>query len=271
MRLILPLFLAEVLLGSWNLKWFPSGRAEHRAKPEVEERHYEAAANVIGETIKPRTVVFLQELRSAETASNLAARVGLNVAAVSAWRTYDGRLGWQQCAILTDLPVKSGEWHYARPVKGMKGKPPRGYVRAIIDGGEDGELDCICVHLKSNYGAGSDPAAGALNRRKREEAVRQLPKDSEVAVIAGDFNFDCFADEFAGEETADILVWSGFVNCWAGVEFGLRGTHPGNTRWPDSTLDYIFTKGLKQQGAPSLGARDRVSDHRMVWLKVSRD
>lgn len=234
------------------------------------ERNYEAAAKEIKDGLKPRAIVFLQEIRNAQCASNLAARAGLNVAAVSSFRNYDGRTGWQQCAILTDLPVKECEWKYFHGAKGIKGKPPRGYVRAKIDAGEDGVIDCICVHLKSNYGAGKDESVKMQNRRKREESVRQLPKDSPVAVVAGDLNFDAFSGEFEGEQTADILVWSGFADAWAGAPLELRGTHPGSGRWPDSTLDYIFLKGLRSGEYPSLGSHGGVSDHRIVWLRAFR-
>ena len=39
----------DVLCGTWNLKWFPSGRAEHRASPRVEKANIADAADVVRE------------------------------------------------------------------------------------------------------------------------------------------------------------------------------------------------------------------------------
>ena len=38
------LSLCAVLCGTWNLKWYPSGRAEHRASPRVEAANEADAA-----------------------------------------------------------------------------------------------------------------------------------------------------------------------------------------------------------------------------------
>ena len=33
----LAVMLAAVVVGTWNGNWFPTGRAEHRAHPDVED------------------------------------------------------------------------------------------------------------------------------------------------------------------------------------------------------------------------------------------
>ena len=104
------LVIFAVLAGSWNLKWFPSGRAEHRASARVEAANIADAAEVIRDNLKGTgRIMFLQELRSPQACSNLVAAIGdktLKVAAASAFRDFrDNRLQWQQLGILTDLPV----------------------------------------------------------------------------------------------------------------------------------------------------------------------
>ena len=66
-----------VLAGSWNLKWFPSGRAEHRASARVESANIADAADVIRANLKGSgRVLFLQEMRDAKACSNLVVAIG---------------------------------------------------------------------------------------------------------------------------------------------------------------------------------------------------
>ena len=43
--------LAAVVVGTWNGRWFPSGRAEHRANPEVEAATVSAAGRMLKEAL----------------------------------------------------------------------------------------------------------------------------------------------------------------------------------------------------------------------------
>ena len=90
-------------VGTWNLKWFPSGRAEHRASPRVEAANISDAAEVIRGELKGKgRILFLQELRDPLSCSNLVVAVGdkkLQVAVATAYRDFrDNRLQWQQLA-----------------------------------------------------------------------------------------------------------------------------------------------------------------------------
>jgi len=276
------LLLAEVTLGSWNLKWFPSGRSEHRSSPRVEAANCEDAAEVIRAGLgKDGAVLFFQELRDASATTNLVKAIGRGKfapAITSEFRTADRRLDWQQCAIITDLPVLDSRWGYWKPRSDSRKRAPRGYAYALVDGGKDGLIACWCVHLKSNYGA-TTPAKRADNRYKREIAAEDLVELARSAVapdgrritrfvIAGDFNTDPFSGEFVDERTMAILEGGGFANCFAGLPLADRGTHPGNTRYRDSTLDFFFLRGLQGIGKPRLSEAVPLSDHRMIWLRV---
>ena len=269
------LLIFALIAGTWNLKWFPSGRAEHRASERVEAANINDAADIVRNRLKGRgRVLFLQELRDPLACSNLVAAIGdarLHVAVASAYRDFrDNRLQWQQLAIVTDLPVLESEWRYAKRVNGLY--VPRGYAYALLDGGKAGRIACFCVHLKSNYGA-NKPEAKAANTSKRTALMRQVlaaarKVDADRIVIAGDFNADRFQRQFAGERMFQMLAQDGFEDCWEGAAPEERGTHPGNTRYPDSTLDYVFFRGFGKCKARSLASAHPVSDHRLAVMEL---
>ena len=263
-----------VLAGSWNLKWFPSGRAEHRASARVESANIADAADVIRANLKGAgRVLFLQEMRDAKACSNLVVAIGdtnLKVAVASAFRDFrDNRLQWQQLGIVTDMPVLKTEWKYSKKADGMF--VPRGYAYALLDGEEEGRIACFCVHLKSNYGA-KKAAKKKENMLKREAAIRQVLAAAENCgadkiLIAGDFNSDRFQRAFKDERIFSMLESAGFRDAWEGTDPSQRGTHPGSSRYPDSTLDYVFYKGYSRCASHSLAPAVPVSDHRMLAMK----
>ena len=264
-----------VLAGSWNLKWFPSGRAEHRASARVESANIEDAADVIRANLKGSgRVLFLQELRDANACSNLVTAIGdtnLNVAVATAFRDFrDNRLQWQQLGIVTDLPVIKAEWRYSKKADGMF--VPRGYAYALLDGGEEGRIACFCVHLKSNYGA-KKAAKKKENMLKREAAIRQVLAaagncGADKILIAGDFNSDRFQKAFKDERMFPMLESAGFKDGWEGTAPSERGTHPESSRYPDSTLDYVFYKGYSRCASRFLAPAVPVSDHRMLTMDL---
>ena len=218
-------------------------------------------------------------LRDDSACSNLLVAVGatnLTLASVSSFRDWDRRLLWQQCAIATTYPVLDSSWSYWRRPKHVF--PPRGFAYAIVDAGQDGVIACYCVHLKSNYGA-TKPEIRAQNATKREVVATQLVDLSKKIVlrdgrhvdrviIAGDFNTDPHLKRFAEEKTLPILVSAGFVDCFADRPVDRRTTHPGSTRFPDSTLDYILYRGFSSASQPFIAPEVPLSDHRMVWITL---
>jgi len=285
----------DVLCGTWNLKWFPSGRAEHRASPRVEKANIDDAADVVREGLRKAglvssglspivgetgVILFFQEVRDSAACSKLVAAVGatnLTVASVSTYRDWDNRLLWQQCGIATTLPVVESSWSYWKR-SATKLFLPRGYAYAVVDAGKDGLIACFCVHLKSNYGA-TKPETRAQNAQKREIIAKQmvdLTKKIKTAdgrvigriIIAGDFNTDPTAARFKQEQTFPVLEQAGFVNCFAGLPLEKRGTHPGGKTYPDITFDYVLHRGFAQADEPVLSPEVPLSDHRMVWLRL---
>ena len=269
------ILIFAVLAGSWNLKWFPSGRAEHRASQRVESANIADAAHVIRANLKGcGRVMFVQEVRSPQVCSNLVEAIGdpkLKVAVATAFRDFrDNRLQWQQLGILTDLPVLEAEWKYAKRAGRMF--VPRGYAYALLDGGDEGKIACFCVHLKSNYRA-RKAAVRRDNMLKREAAIRQILAAAKSCgadriLIAGDFNSDRFQKEFTDEKMFPVLESAGFKDGWEGVGLSERGTYPGRGRYPDSTLDYVFYRGYARCLSRSLAPAVPLSDHRMLVMEL---
>lgn len=276
------LALAAVTLATWNGKWFPSGRAEHRASPEVEARTVASAGRMIGDAftrIDPSgtndIVLCLNEMRNKETVLALAKATGradLKLAAISAYRRRD-RFDQQQDAILTTLPVAACAWSRWRVEKART--PPRGYVYADLVFPGAVTTRVYAVHLKSNYGQRNE-ADAELNRLKRTAAIEQIveqeaPKYGKFRrplILAGDMNADAWQKGSEKELMFPALDKAGFQNVLALLPPNERITLPGSGRWKGSALDYIFLRGLEAKAAPSVVPARGISDHNLVMVPV---
>ena len=273
--------LAAVIVGTWSGNWFPSGRAEHRAHPDIEASTISAAAKMLASGLKALdpegtndVIICMCEIRGPKVASNLVAQIGrpgLKVASVSGYRRRD-RFDQQQNIIATTLPVVEASWR-RWDYRGKK-TPPRGYAFAAVLVDNAVTAGVYAVHLKSNYG-GKAPAAARLNRDKRTVAIGQLLEDESrragspvrPSIVAGDMNADCWAKEFAGEPLFDLLSKAGYANMLALMPPGSRGTHPSK-KWGDSALDYVFSKGFAPVAQGHIESAAGISDHNAFFAVV---
>ena len=268
--------LAAVVIGTWNGNWFPSGRAEHRAHPDVEAATITAAAKMLAgglAAVDPEgtndVVLVLNEIRGPRAASNLVAQIGrkgLVVASVSAYRRRD-RFDQQQDVVATTLPVASKGWSTWKNCK--RETPPRGYAYAMLVFSPAVTASVYAVHLKSNYGATTDELRD-LNCAKRACSAEQLAKlgrRSSHAIVAGDFNADPWRREFAKDTLFGILGKTGFQNVMALAPPDKRGTHP-HRRYGDSCLDHIMCKGFSVVVPPRIVPNDSLSDHFAVFAVI---
>lgn len=269
--------VASVLVGTWNGKWFPSGRAEHRAHPDVEEATISASAKMLSHGISSADpfgtndiILVLNEMRDLRSASNLVARIGrkgLRIVAISKYRRRD-RFDQQQDAIATTLPVVDKGWSVWRNRKNET--PPRGYVYADVVVEPAVTAKVYAVHLKSNYGAKSEEAA-SLNRLKRAHAVEQLESQERrnpYVIIAGDLNADKWREEFFRERIFGIFEGGGYTNFLSLLPPGGRGTHPSRVHG-DSALDYIMSKGFAPAGAVFIQPNEGLSDHYAFFALIA--
>ena len=51
------MLIVALVAGTWNLKWFPSGRAEHRASERVEAANIADAADVVRKGLRTAGVL----------------------------------------------------------------------------------------------------------------------------------------------------------------------------------------------------------------------
>ena len=276
--------LASVTVCTWNGQWFPSGRAEHRAAPEVEAQTIEAAAKMLRDGLAKAdpsgendVVLCLNEIRGPKTAKALCDAIGrtnLAVVAVSGYRRRD-RFDQQQDVIATTLPVAGSGWSRWKNAKADT--PPRGYAYADIILEPATTARVYAVHLKSNYGQTTEELA-RRNRTKRSLAIAQIVeqekpkrgKRKRPVVVAGDFNADAWKKEFKADDIFKTLEKAGFLNVLSQLEPETRITFPRRGKFGESTLDYIMLRDLAVDGRPFVLPAGKVSDHNPVFVVLDR-
>ena len=277
-----PFIFAAVVVGTWNGNWFPSGRAEHRAHPDVEAATSAAAAKMLAEGLKEvdpegtnDVILCLNEIRGPRAATNLLAQIGrkdLRMAVISGYRRRD-RFDQQQDVIATTLPVANAHWSKWKGAG--KETPPRGYAFAAVVIDPATTASVYAVHLKSNYGA-TTPELKASNRAKRTVAAQQLvesvkpprgkKRPGSPVIVAGDMNADKWNKNFADEQLFKILEGAGFGNALESLPPKSRGTHPSR-KYGDSALDYVF---FSVSGLPRIVPNDGLSDHRALFVLLQK-
>lgn len=276
--------VAAVTVGSWNGKWFPSGRAEHRAAPHIEARTVAEAGTMLREGLKKAdpygtndVIICLNEMRGPKVVNELIAAIGrtnLTCAVITAYRRRD-RFDMQQDAILTTLPVVAANWSKWKNHKAET--PPRGYAHARVVFPGSVTTEVYSVHLKSNYGQTNEKTA-RLNRAKRSRAIEQLVdqerprrgRKNVPVIIAGDLNADKWSEDFKKDTIFETLAEAGFITPLEFLPPEKRITYPKSGKWGGTALDYIFIRGLRM----SSGARAQIisageiSDHDAVFINV---
>lgn len=273
------IFLAGIVIGTWNGNWFPSRRAEHRAHPDVEQATTLAAGKMLRGGLRKidplatnDVIIVLNEMRGPKAVSNLVAAIAwprLRLAAISGYRRRD-RFDQQQDAILTTLPVAATGWSRWPDYK--RETPPRGYAYVDFLPVPTVTGRVYAVHLKSNYGARKE-VDKKLNFAKRHHAGEALLKNERLfygkprrpVLVAGDFNTDPWRAEFAAETIFADFGAAGFRNALALLPADKRGTHP--SKWHgDSALDHILMRGFEPVSVPFLVPSNDLSDHQAVFV-----
>ena len=251
---------------TWNLQWFPSGKANLR--DPVQEPKRIAEASEVLRSLAP-DVILLQEVRDWETCQRLVSALkplAYQVLVCSAFKE-GGQVSWQQEAIISKMPAQAS-WSESWTPSG-KADPPRGFAFSSIRLGGS-EIAFYCVHLKSNLVRGDFERVTQTNIAKRERAMAQLMDHVrglhnllplvKGIVIGGDLNTNKDQSLFVSEQTLDLLSSSGFKNCFSvSTPLADRITHPGHGKYPDATFDYIFSRGVERSGCRI--SQTSVSDH----------
>lgn len=276
----------DVLVTTWNMKWFPSGKANVRNEDVIENMTIANAGRILAGAVKDQTkhsaadlIVLGQEVRDAEAMSNYvyaAGIEGLKVVVVSNFKDGDVPI-WQQVAILTTLPViDSG---YATWSKGSGVSIPRGFAYVLLDGGEQGPIACFSLHLKSNLNQSGSELENQKNIYKREAASAQIlavvrkmrdafPDKELRVIVGGDFNTNDDDEEYVSESTIRAFYGAHFRSCFRGLKKSQKITHPGANGFPDATFDYILYRGFERIVSRRIYPGQPVSDHNVVALRL---
>ena len=145
----------DVVITTWNMKWFPSGKADLRISQEFESFKIGKAGKMLADAVSSvgfsegdGVIIMAEELRDEDVCSNLVARCpikGLGIAAVSRFKDKAGYPVWQQSAVFTNLKVVEAgymPWQSERYVD-----MPRGFAFAVLGEGDE-LIACFCVHLR---------------------------------------------------------------------------------------------------------------------------
>ncbi len=276
----------DVLVTTWNMKWFPSGLVDLRNSEEAENAIIANAGRILAYAAHDQTrksgadmIVLAQEVRDVEAMSNYvhaAGIQGLKVVSVSHFKDGDVPI-WQQVAILSTLPVLDAG--YATWAKGIGVSIPRGFAYALLDGGKAGPIACFSLHLKSNMNRSGSDVEGQKNIYKREAAAAQvlavvrkmrdgLPGKELRVVVGGDFNTNDDDLEYVSEATLRAFYGAHFRSCFRDLKKSQKITHPGSNGFPDATFDYILYRGFERIVSRKIYPGAPVSDHNLVALRL---
>ena len=182
-----------------------------------------------------------------------------------------GALSRQQVAILSKSQPYLA-WPDAWRSGGGTPALPGGYVFAAMRmAGHN--ADFFSVQFGEGVAARTDEA-----RTQREEAVGQLIEQIaalgnwatnrlEWFLVGGDFNTTLDDPFLRSERTLPRLEALGFANAFAGISLDQRVTLPANSRRPDATVDYIFSRGARQIGRPLI-SRTALAEHCAVTCEM---
>ncbi len=276
----------DVLVTTWNMKWFPSGLVDLRNSEEAENAIVANAGRILSHAVHDQTrksgadmIVLAQEVRDVVAMSNYVHAVGikdLKVVSVSHFKDGDIPI-WQQVAILSTLPVLDAG--YATWAKGIGVSIPRGFAYALLDGGKAGPIACFSLHLKSNMNRSGSAVEGQKNIYKREAAAAQvlavvrkmrdgLPGKELRVVVGGDFNTNDDDLEYVSEATLRAFYGAHFRSCFRDLKKSQKITHPGSNGFPDATFDYILYRGFERIVSRRIYPGAPVSDHNLVALRL---
>ena len=250
---------APVRVTTWNLR--PNAAAAGTNNPPtISAAQLQEAADAL-KKLKPE-VIILQAVPDWGTCDQLAKALKpeiYNVVVCSAFR--DARTqapGRNQVAILSRARAYLS-WTEAWRGSGEAPPAPGGFAFAAIHLG-DKNTGIFSVQLSDDDAEGSRSAA---QQSAREESARQLVRQIAALrnwttnqldglVVAGDFNTSRDDAKLAHEKTLPQLERFGFENMFAGLPPEQRVTLPGNSRRPDATVDYIFTRDAGRIAGPQI-------------------
>lgn len=286
--LVLPL-RGDMIVTTWNMKWFPSGKADLRAEPAYERENVARAGRVLADAFAEQSrsrkgpadlIVLAQEMRDVAVCEDFVRASGipgLKVVTVSNYKDNGGVPLWQQMAIMSTLPVLDSGYTIWSTGDGVS--IPRGFAFALLDAGEAGAIACFSIHLKSNVNRTGSLQEAQKNIYKREAAagqilaaVKELRRRNQGRklriLVGGDFNTNEDDPAFVSEATLRSFYGAHYRSCFRDWKKSQCVTHPGDRFFPDATFDYILYHGFDRIVSRRIYEGAPVSDHNLVALRL---
>lgn len=286
--LVLPL-RGDVIVTTWNMKWFPSGKADLRAEPAYERENVARAGRVLADAFAEQSrsrkgsadlIVLAQEMRDVAVCEDFVRASGipgLKVVTVSNYKDNGGVPLWLQMAIMSTLPVLDSGYTIWSTGDGVS--IPRGFAFALLDAGEAGTIACFSIHLKSNVNRSGSLQESQENIYKREAAagqilaaVKELRRRNHGRklriLVGGDFNTNEDDPAFVSEATLRSFYGAHYRSCFRDWKKSQCVTCSGNRLFPDATFDYILYHGFDRIVSRRIYEGAPVSDHNLVALRL---
>lgn len=287
----------RVRVASYNIEHFTDGQGDDPDRTqEWVQNQARRAAEFINE-MNP-DVLLLMETENTNSLNILNGFLKPPFATAYITRLGDGTGNEEKLnlAVLSRLPVTSATEVDFGPLSGP-GRPTRGFLRAIMDLGDQHRLVVYAVHLKSNFGHRPRNIAQRVHTMEMiaENAnalVQSEPGVQWEMLVAGDTNVDPELPEFAGDPSLKPL--NDWKDLWRGRPLAERTTLP--TRYGDPKLEFppacfdrlfassALTSTPWQVGEPQAipkgvdtrqvnrrpGDGEHVSDHYPIYVDVIR-
>ena len=287
----------RVRVASYNIEHFTDGQGDDPSRTaEWVQNQARRAAELINE-MDPQ-VLLVMEIENTNSLAILNRNLKTPFATAYITRLGDGPPDDQKLnlAVLSRLPIASATEVDFGPLSGP-GRPTRGFLRAILDLGDQHRLVLYAVHLKSNFGHRPRNIAQRVHTMEMiaDDAHALMQGDPSVQwemLVAGDTNVDPELPEFAGDPSLKPL--KDWKDLWRGRPLAERTTLP--TRYGDPKLEFppacfdrlfassALTSTPWQVGEPQAipkgvdtrevnrrpGDGEHVSDHYPIYVDVIR-
>jgi endonuclease/exonuclease/phosphatase family metal-dependent hydrolase len=275
--LIIPCWGDSLIITTWNMHNFPSGKMNLKEKPEIEAKTISKAAQIFNDL--KSDILILQEIRDSAVCLQLIDSIKskhYHLDICSKFKDPSGIPTFQQIAIFSTISlIKSGycKWSTFGVID-----PPRGFAYCIYKNNNK-TISVFGVHLKSNANQGGDNDKNhQTNILKRELAAEQIiykiDKDSTFTlskngamIIGGDFNTNQDSKSFLSEGTINTLEKADFINCFNKIKPEDRATC-FSSGYPPTTFDFVFYKNTTMFKKPNI-YKPEISDHSPITCMFS--
>jgi len=271
---------SPLLIGSWNIAWFPRGSPTKEVSPEQIGENIQNTAEFI-KKLDP-TILFACEISNIESLKAMKLADYPYIACSEIPRTEEENSAYplQSVSFLSKIPWKEVWVLDFSELAKTADRPSRGIIGAEFDIPKVGKLTIYGGHFKSNRGGIE------ASRIRRQRAVTYLAEDlkrrgldpkKDQILIVGDLNTSNLSPEFSSDLTLKMIKELGFVSSAQGLPLEKAGSFKADKRYQANDLDHIMvSEGLKAKITTPLPWMEMVavpgtlSDHNPILLPLGK-